>query len=439
METTASIIAVIQLTGIIVKLCGGYIREVKDARDEVLNLQRAGKFLPVSSRLASDITDCLADLQALETKLDPGKGKSLIRKVGLRALKWPLRKIEVEVDQTIAENNDLRKLEASTNAGFKLFSDRDEIECLQGTRTELLQEIMEWGMAGTGKSIISRTVSSFFFKRGEGDRGNTKKFFPTLASHLVLWNHELRPEITSKSLREQFEKLLLQPLLSLDQLSRQPQTTVIVVDALDECEHDRDTRNIVRLLPLLQNMKSVRLRVFLTSRPELPIHFGFSDIGSNEYLDLALHEIPEKVTERDIQLFLQHRFAQIKRDKRVIQDWPSDEAIQELVRISLPLFISAATVCRYIEISKLEPKLRLAELLKDQRKYLLQEFQDIVGVIILLEAPLYINTLLIFLGMEADRISNRLESFQSVLSIPDDLDQPLFTQGHLQAHRAWSA
>lgn len=105
-SSAASVIAIIELTGSIVKLCGGYIQEVKDARIEIFSLQRSiegikgtiqdlqksiqnddGKALPTSSRLANNITDCLYDLRALEAKLDPGKGKTLMRKVGLRALK----------------------------------------------------------------------------------------------------------------------------------------------------------------------------------------------------------------------------------------------------------------------------------------------------------------------------------------------------------------
>jgi hypothetical protein len=332
------------------------------------------------------------------------------------------------------------------------------------------------GMAGTGKSTISRTVArslkdtdhlggSFFFKRGEGDRGNAKKFFPTLTRQLMLSISELRssvhktlhddPDIASKSLREQFDKLLLQPLLNLDHFGRQPQTAVIVIDALDECEHDQDVRNIIRLLPLLQKAKAVRLRIFLTSRPELPISLGFSEIANLEYQDLALHEIPEEVTEYDIHLFLQDRFAKIKHDRKISQNWPGDDVIQDLVTMSVPLFISAATVCRYIENPKWEPKKRLAELLQDQALYtdkmdkiylpilerhfddqdsgklekqqLLQEFQDIIGVIILLAIPLSVNALSMFLGFEPDQISNRLDSFQSVLSVPTDQDLPVRT------------
>jgi hypothetical protein len=40
-SSAASVIAVIELTGSLVKLCGGYIQEVKDARDEILSLQRS--------------------------------------------------------------------------------------------------------------------------------------------------------------------------------------------------------------------------------------------------------------------------------------------------------------------------------------------------------------------------------------------------------------
>jgi hypothetical protein len=39
LSTAASIIAVVQVTGSIVKICGGYIKRVKDARKDILSLQ----------------------------------------------------------------------------------------------------------------------------------------------------------------------------------------------------------------------------------------------------------------------------------------------------------------------------------------------------------------------------------------------------------------
>lgn len=90
--------------------------------------------------------------------------------------------------------------------------------------------------------------------------------------------------------------------------------TVKVIDALDECKHDQDIRNIIRLLPLLQKAKAIGLRMVLTRRPEFPISLGFSEIAHHGYQDQALHEIPEGVTEHNIHLFLQDRFTKIKHD-----------------------------------------------------------------------------------------------------------------------------
>ena len=113
-SSAASVIAVIQLTGSIVKICGGYIQEVKDARDDIITLQRTvaglegvlqkfkelqgphGTKLPTTSSLANNISDCLSHLEALEKKIYPGRGKRTMKRFGFRALKWPLKRTEAD-------------------------------------------------------------------------------------------------------------------------------------------------------------------------------------------------------------------------------------------------------------------------------------------------------------------------------------------------------
>ncbi|KAJ5556988.1 hypothetical protein N7494_000903 [Penicillium frequentans] len=378
---------------------------------------------------------------------------------------------------------DLDKLPIARGAEFDSYMDQHEDECLPGTRTELLHQITEWavspqgkcifwlnGMAGTGKSTISRTVARsfkqdkllgacFFFKRGEGDRGNAMKLFPTITRQLVPSLPQLMPgvrkamyndpDIASKSLKEQFDKLLFQPLLSLKQSDHQIPTMVIVIDALDECELDNDIRIILQLLPQLLGLSAVHLRIFLTSRLELPIRLGFSKIASHYYQDSVLHEIPEAVTERDISLFLEHRLSGITKDRSLPTGWPGRTDIQVLVALSVPLFIFAATVCRIFEDPQWDPVESLIEILthrseeykldgtylpvlnrllnnqsEKQKKQLVQEFQEVVGAIVMLKSPLSVISLSGLIGLPERRIALRLNTLHSVLSVPDDKSIP---------------
>jgi hypothetical protein len=53
-----------------------------------------------------------------------------------------------------AQDKEFEKLEGVTEAGFESYSDRDEPQCLQGTRTVLLQQIMDWAALPSQKSIF---------------------------------------------------------------------------------------------------------------------------------------------------------------------------------------------------------------------------------------------------------------------------------------------
>ncbi|KAF3146798.1 hypothetical protein TWF569_006261 [Orbilia oligospora] len=96
------------------------------------------------------------------------------------------------------------------------------------------------------------------------------------------------------------------------------------------------------------------IRVFLTSRPELPIRLGFSEISmvTSRHEQIILQEISRSIIEHDISVFLRTEFSNIRLKNQVelqfSPDWPGDEAVQKLTMLAAPLFIFAATVCRFV-------------------------------------------------------------------------------------------
>ena len=334
-------------------------------------------------------------------------------------------------------------------------------------------------MAGTGKSTISRTVAhtfakkrrlgaSFFFKRGDGDRGKAAKFLTTIAAQLVLAEPALAvpvkeainadPAVVGKAIREQFEKLVLEPLSYISDALK-TSTLVIVVDALDECERDDDVKLIIHLFSRAKTLKYPRLKVFVTSRPELPIRLGFVAI-KGAYQDLVLHDIPKPVVEHDIRAYLESELATIRNDynssvsenRHLPADWPGQTEVQDLVKMAIPLFIFAATVCRFLADRKCgNPNKQLQEVMKYQTRnpesqlhatYLpvlnqlihglserksieiLEEFRYIVGSIVILASPLSTRSLARILFVSKDAIDDRLDLLHSVLSVPSS-DTPV--------------
>ncbi|OJJ98902.1 hypothetical protein ASPACDRAFT_121692 [Aspergillus aculeatus ATCC 16872] len=372
----------------------------------------------------------------------------------------------------------LDKLSFAEGASFDSFINQHEDFCLPDTRTGLLDEVSMWarskgsfifwlnGMAGTGKSTIARTVArffqeqgllgaTFFFKRGEADRGNSKRFISTVTKQLVNEYPELKkevlhavennPEIMTKSLNIQFEKLFYQPLTKLQ--PHPTPTIIIVVDALDECDGESDSQLILHLLFKMQDIKSVHLRVFLTSRPEFPIRHGFNN--HQDYRDLILHELPKPMIEHDIRVFLEYKLSKIQHDCSLPPNWPGNDKREELAQMAVPLFIFAATACRFIQEGK-HPDRRLKKFLefkgtgkgqmdtiylpilynflgndKEELQDLLRDFHTIVGAIILLSDPLSIQSLASLLELETQYISEVLQSLHSVLHIPSDHEAPV--------------
>ena len=382
---------------------------------------------------------------------------------------------------SLAESIELKELPIAEGAEFGTYMDQHEETCLPGTRKELLLDVQNWavsaegkcifwlnGLAGTGKSTISRTMAqsfqkqgllgaSFFFKRGEGDRGNASRFFPTIIQQLFTRIPELRaailqviqdnPRISAKPLKEQFDELIHKPLHNLTPSKRQSLHFVIVVDAFDECNHDSDIQVILQLLPRVQEVRSVCLRFLITSRPELPIRLG---LGTIDHRDLILHEVPKPIIERDISMFLKDKLGSIRHERSLSPDWPGHVNVQTLITMSVPLFIFAATICRLLKDHNLDPEKCLTDILKYQNQeskldgtyrpvldrlvtrysgtsqmQLVQEVREVIGTIVLLENPLSVTSLSKLMDISMNSILASLSSLHSVLNIPDDDTLPV--------------
>ena len=195
-------------------------------------------------------------------------------------------------------------------------------------------------MAGTGKSAIAGTFAhklseenqlgaSFFFSRGRGDRGNASKFFTSIAYQLALWGIEngalarsirkafdRHPDIIKRAKRDQWKYLIEEPLSQIKSHSTRHIVLMFVIDALNECEDNRDVQLILRILSEAKNLDHVHFRVFLTSRQGLSMRDG---ILETVYQSFILHEIEQHIVQQDLRIFFEYELNNIR--KKTSSDW----------------------------------------------------------------------------------------------------------------------
>ncbi|KAF2195561.1 hypothetical protein K469DRAFT_616319 [Zopfia rhizophila CBS 207.26] len=441
---------------------------------------------------------CLLGIFDIHMPLIYGEGKknAIIR---LREEIDRRSKIRVDADSPI------KRLPYAEDAPFNSYKTQHEPTCIPDTRVDLLHEIYNWadgqdercifwlnGLAGTGKSTIGRTVArkyfeqdrlgaSFFFSRGGGDVSHAAKFATSIAVQLANSIPTLhryicdaiteRSDIASQSLRDQWHQLVLRPLSKLDGNDCQS-LYVLVVDALDECYDDNNIQIIVQLLAETRSLEMVRLRVFLTSRPEIPIRYGFCQITDVEHQDFVLHNISPAIVDHDISIFLEYSLQVIRRECYLAVDWPGKQDIRRLAEKANGLFIWAATACRFIREGRKFATHRLSIILNDnsstddssndsstddsflddstrapeeqlskiyvtvlknavgryrgpERNKFRKLLRATAGVIILLFSPLSTFSLAGLLHVQGDDVLQMLDDLHSILDIPENRARPI--------------
>ena len=354
--------------------------------------------------------------------------------------------------------------------------------CLKGTREGVLNEIEEWtedfekspifwlnGLAGTGKSTIAQTIAetlfadgrlgaSFFCSRGFEDRSDLQFIFPTLAFQLAHKYLDFRsslipllrsnPDIVHESLQDQMEKFLIGPLRSAGI------STVIVIDALDECRDEEPESAI--LLVLGQSVSEIPgVKFFITSRPERHIMSGFRGLMLKDAANVfILHKVEPYTIDNDIRRFFKHELSKLPRRPEA---WPTDAHLDSLCRRAAGFFVYAVATVNFLKHRFKRPSDRLDVIMRSPEStmhegqiplkvYNSLDFlytsilhtaflgnnadddamvRSVLSAVVLAANPLSSSAIAMLTGFEVDEVGSLLESIQSLLALHDNINHPI--------------
>lgn len=240
------------------------------------------------------------------------------------------------------------------------------------------------GLAGSGKSAISTTISNHFLGRGRlgafiffdrdfGSRSDPSAVVRTLAYQLGCFNSSIgtrvaaalknAPSICLSPLRLQFQKLIVEPLSSLEDGPFQS-PIVIVIDALDECGNAHARKSLLAVLAEDSAKWAPALRIIMTSRAEPDIH---SALESQPHIFSLELDITSDNNADDILRYFRHRISSICTTNKHLSlspCWPGDNQIAELSKRTHGLFVWAKVASDFIDGH--DPRKRLHRLLTGQ-------------------------------------------------------------------------
>ncbi|CEL09833.1 hypothetical protein ASPCAL12962 [Aspergillus calidoustus] len=377
------------------------------------HFSRSGLFRWIADvRVADDWKEMFDTILDIERSIDLNLGAlqgHILRKIetGVARLSEQITTAQSTITEARDEakaakqDNLLNSLSIASGAGFNSWEDQHKARCLDGTQISTLTHIQDWknasdretiywlrGMAGTGKSTVSRTLAaachdqtplfagasqqstsntflgaSFFFDRTKPDRNNASKIVTTICRQIATTIPDIKgdvcnsiskhPSIGTQSLNDQWEYLVVNPLRSLGSRTLVPLTLITVIDALDECEGEADLAAFLQLIAQAPPLGSISLKFVITSRPEAHVRSDFGTMTGASVFEDELNKValaPDTGTSEhkdDITLYLEHQLTRITA-KSSIDDWPGGDNLVRLARKSDGLFIYASTACLFL-------------------------------------------------------------------------------------------
>ena len=245
-------------------------------------------------------------------------------------------------------------------------------------------------------------------------------------------------------------KLIVEPL------EESAISTVIVIDALDECKDEEPASAILTVLgQFVSRIPGVKF--FLTGRPEPRIQEGFRIPLLAEATDVfVLHEVEPSRVGSDIRLFFTHRLLELARRRGGLDNWPTKEQLDLLCERAAGLFVYAVATVKFIDHRNNNPKEQLDRLLQlpkstvyeGKTRFKLNSTLDslymsilqaafgdddpeddpkicsVLGAVILAANPLSPSMVATLLGIGVDSVFLRLSSAHSLL-ILQGADHPV--------------
>jgi len=259
------------------------------------------------------------------------------------------------------------------------------------------------------------------------------------------------PGIAHESLYNQLDKLIMQPL------KQSAISTVIVIDALDECRDEEPASAILSVLGrFVSEMPEVKF--FVTGRPEPRIREGFRLPLLVEATSIfVLHDVELNQVNNDIRLFFTQNFLELARRRPGLDNWPTKEQLGLLCERAAGLFVYAATTVKFLDHRNNDPREQLDLLLQSPERsdlegdiklntrttldslyssILMNAFGDdhprddhkihsTLGAVILATNPLSPSTIATLLGFSATSVFLRLSSVHSLLILQEDISHPV--------------
>ena len=247
-------------------------------------------------------------------------------------------------------------------------------------------------------------------------------------------------------------KLIVQPL------KESGISTVIIIDALDECRDDKPASAILSVLGEFIH-EIPRVKFLITGRPEPRISEGFrSPLLAGATDVFVLHQVEPRQVADDILLFFRHRLSGIADRWMDLDDWPTKEELDLLGERAAGFFLFAVATVMFIDKPNAHPRKQLGLLQQSPWSSVFEgmtalrgggtldsfytlilheafgdddpdddpKVRSVLGAVTLTANPLSPSTIAVLLGLDAlEDVLPRLLSAKSLLILKEDINSPV--------------